>query len=197
MLVFDERGKPEHPGENLSSQSREPTNSIHIWHRVRKSNSGHIGGRQVLSPLGQPCHGNSKSTRNFKEKTQRGRPNTSSLTKAFLKNKHLFFVVFQTSSAHFSRHYDKSTPSYYIGNYLHAIFFHSSGTIQMHPMRTGQYHRAIESILRKKQTNKKEKIVIAKWLFCSKLPFPFHTSNKQTLPSAITWNVGAIATIRW
>ena len=56
MLVFDERVKPEYPGENLSWQSREPTNSIHIWHRVRKSNPGHIGGRQVLSPLGQPCH---------------------------------------------------------------------------------------------------------------------------------------------
>ena len=56
MLVFDERGKPEYPGKNLSWQSRGPTNSIHIWHRVRKSNPGHIGGRQVLSPLGQPCH---------------------------------------------------------------------------------------------------------------------------------------------
>ena len=56
MLVFDQRGKPEYPGENFSWQSREPTNSIHIWHRVRKSNPGHIGGRQVLSPLGQPFH---------------------------------------------------------------------------------------------------------------------------------------------
>ena len=54
MLVFDERGKPEFPGKNLSWQSRGPTNSIHIWHRVRKSNPDHIGGRQVLSPLGQP-----------------------------------------------------------------------------------------------------------------------------------------------
>ena len=56
MLVFDERGKPEYPAKNLSWQSRGPTNSIHIWHRVLKSNPGHIGGRQVLSPLGQPCH---------------------------------------------------------------------------------------------------------------------------------------------
>ena len=56
LLVFDERGKPVYPGENLSEQSREPTNSIQIWRRVRKSNPGHIGGRQVLSPLGQPCH---------------------------------------------------------------------------------------------------------------------------------------------
>ena len=53
---FDERGKPEYPGKNLSWQSRGPTNSIHICHKVRKSNPGHIGGRQVLSPLGQPCH---------------------------------------------------------------------------------------------------------------------------------------------
>ena len=30
MLVFDERGKPEYRGKNLSRQSREPTNSIHI-----------------------------------------------------------------------------------------------------------------------------------------------------------------------
>ena len=58
MLVFDERGKPEYPGKNLSWQSREPTNSIHIWHRVRKSNPDHISGRQVLSPLGQHCHQN-------------------------------------------------------------------------------------------------------------------------------------------
>ena len=56
MLVFDERGKPEYPGKNLSWQSRGPRNSIHIWHRVRKSNPGHIGGGQVHSPLGQPCH---------------------------------------------------------------------------------------------------------------------------------------------
>ena len=45
------RGKTSH-----AWQSRETTNSIHIWNRVWKSNLGHIGGRQVLSPLGQPCH---------------------------------------------------------------------------------------------------------------------------------------------
>ena len=56
MLVFDERGKPEYPGKNLSWQSRGPTNSIHIWRRMRKSNPDHIGGRHVLSPLGQRCH---------------------------------------------------------------------------------------------------------------------------------------------
>jgi len=26
MLVFEERGKPEYPGKNLSEQRREPTN---------------------------------------------------------------------------------------------------------------------------------------------------------------------------
>jgi len=30
MLVFDERRKPEFPEKNLSEQSREPTNSVHI-----------------------------------------------------------------------------------------------------------------------------------------------------------------------
>ena len=31
MLLFEERGKPEFPEKNLSEQSREPTNSAHIW----------------------------------------------------------------------------------------------------------------------------------------------------------------------
>ena len=55
MLVSEERGKPEFPEKNLSEQSREPTNSAHIWRRVRESNPGHIGGRRALSPLHQPC----------------------------------------------------------------------------------------------------------------------------------------------
>ena len=55
MLVFAERGKPEYPEKNLSEQSREPTNSAHLWRRVRESNPGHIGGRRALSPLRQPC----------------------------------------------------------------------------------------------------------------------------------------------
>ena len=55
MLVFEERGIPEFPEENLSEQSREPTNPAHIWRRVRESNPGHIGGRRALSPLHQPC----------------------------------------------------------------------------------------------------------------------------------------------
>ena len=55
MLVSEERGKPEFPEKNLSEQSREPTNSAHIWRWVRESNPGHIGGRRALSPLHQPC----------------------------------------------------------------------------------------------------------------------------------------------
>ena len=55
MLVFVERGKPEFPEKNLSEQSREPTNSAHIWRRARESNPGHIGGRRALSTLRQPC----------------------------------------------------------------------------------------------------------------------------------------------
>ena len=43
MLIFVERGKPEFPEKNLSEQSREPTNSAHIWRRIRESNPGHIG----------------------------------------------------------------------------------------------------------------------------------------------------------
>ena len=56
MLVFDEGGKSEYPGKTFSEQSREPTNSIHIWCRECKLNPGHIGGRQVISPRGHPCH---------------------------------------------------------------------------------------------------------------------------------------------
>ena len=55
MLVFEKRGKPECPEKNLSVQSREPTKSTYIWRRVSESNSGHNGGRRVLSPLRHPC----------------------------------------------------------------------------------------------------------------------------------------------
>ena len=55
IMVFGERGKLEYLGKNLSAQSREPTNFVHMWRQVRKSNLGHIGARQVLSPLHQPC----------------------------------------------------------------------------------------------------------------------------------------------
>ena len=55
IVGFEERGKPEYPGKNLRQQKREPTtNSTHIWHRVRQSNPGHIGGRRALSPLRFP-----------------------------------------------------------------------------------------------------------------------------------------------
>ena len=47
---FLRRGETGVPGENLSVQRREPTNSTHIWRRVWESNPGHIGGRRVLSP---------------------------------------------------------------------------------------------------------------------------------------------------
>ena len=55
VLVFEERGKPEYPEKNLSEQGREPTtNSTHIWRRRWDLKPGHIGGRQVLSPLRHP-----------------------------------------------------------------------------------------------------------------------------------------------
>ena len=52
VLVFEERGKPEYPGKNLSQQRRgQTTNSTNILRRRRDLNSGHIGGRRALSPL--------------------------------------------------------------------------------------------------------------------------------------------------
>ena len=62
---FLRRGETGVPGENLSVQSREPTNSTHIWRRVWESNPGHIGGRRVLSPLRHPC--TPKSSKALKE----------------------------------------------------------------------------------------------------------------------------------
>ena len=57
MLVFDERGKPEYPGKTSHGRvENQQTQSTYDTGRVRKSNPGHIGERQVLSPLGQPCH---------------------------------------------------------------------------------------------------------------------------------------------
>ena len=49
-VAFEQRGKPEYSGKNLSERSKEPTNSIYVWRRVRESNSAHIGGRKVQSP---------------------------------------------------------------------------------------------------------------------------------------------------
>ena len=56
LLVFEERGKPDYPGKNLSEQGREPTtNSTHVWRRRRDLNPAHTGGRRVLSPMRHPC----------------------------------------------------------------------------------------------------------------------------------------------
>jgi len=52
---FEEREKQEYPGKNLSEQTREPTNSTHIWHTVWKSNTGYTGEGRVLSPLRHHC----------------------------------------------------------------------------------------------------------------------------------------------
>ena len=65
ILVVNERGKPEYSWKNLSEQSQEPRDSIHMWHRVRKFNLCHIEGngirngkiRLVVSEiLWSPCH---------------------------------------------------------------------------------------------------------------------------------------------
>ena len=42
MLLFEQRGKPEYPEKNLSEQSREPANSIHIRRRVWELNPSHV-----------------------------------------------------------------------------------------------------------------------------------------------------------
>ena len=55
MSAFEERGKPGYPGENIPEQSREPTNSTHMWRRVWELNPGNIGGKRVLSPLRHHC----------------------------------------------------------------------------------------------------------------------------------------------
>ena len=56
MLVFKERRKPEYPEKNLAEQGRDPTTNLsHICLRRQDSNSGHICGRRVLSPLRYPC----------------------------------------------------------------------------------------------------------------------------------------------
>jgi len=42
--------------EKPLEQEREPTtNSTHLWHRVRESNPGHIGGRRARTPPRHPC----------------------------------------------------------------------------------------------------------------------------------------------
>ena len=54
-VSFLREGKTGVPGENLSVQRREPTNSSRIWRRVWESNPGHIDGRRVVPPLCHPC----------------------------------------------------------------------------------------------------------------------------------------------
>ena len=55
VLVFTERGKPQYPQKNLSEQRREPkANLTHIWCGCKDLNSGHVGGRWVLSPMRHP-----------------------------------------------------------------------------------------------------------------------------------------------
>ena len=56
MLVFEERRKPEFPEKNLSEQSREPTNSTHIWRRVRESNPGHWWKVSALTTAPTPLY---------------------------------------------------------------------------------------------------------------------------------------------
>ena len=54
-MVFGERRKPEFQGKNLSEQGREPTNSTHLWRKVRELKPSYIDGRRVLSLLHQSC----------------------------------------------------------------------------------------------------------------------------------------------
>ena len=49
MLVFEERGKPEFPEKNRSEQSREPTNSAHIYTAVKRKSM-----RNALVPGRRP-----------------------------------------------------------------------------------------------------------------------------------------------
>ena len=55
MVLFFRTDETGVPGENLSVQRKEPTNSTQIWRLIWESNPGHIGGRRVLSPLCNPC----------------------------------------------------------------------------------------------------------------------------------------------
>ena len=54
VVFLEDRGNRS-TWRKTSEQGWEPTtNSTHIWRRVWESNPGHIGGRQVLSPLRHP-----------------------------------------------------------------------------------------------------------------------------------------------
>ena len=56
MLAFNERRKPEYPGKTshgrIENQQMQSTYDSECGNRI----PGHIGGRQVPSPLGQPYH---------------------------------------------------------------------------------------------------------------------------------------------
>jgi len=55
MEAFEERGKQENPGRNLSEQCTEPANPTRKGRWNWESNPGHIGGRKVLSPPRHHC----------------------------------------------------------------------------------------------------------------------------------------------
>ena len=56
VLVFEEGGKPENPEKNPRSKDENQQQTQPTYERlVQKSNPGHIGWRQVLSPLFHPC----------------------------------------------------------------------------------------------------------------------------------------------
>ena len=56
----------EYTEKTLSEQRREPTtNSTRIWRQHQDLNPGHIGGRQVLSPLRHPLLPNNNSNNNI------------------------------------------------------------------------------------------------------------------------------------
>ena len=53
---FEEKGKTGVPGEKPLGASERTNNKLnHKWRGRRGLNPGHIGGRQVLSPLRHPC----------------------------------------------------------------------------------------------------------------------------------------------
>ena len=57
MLIFVEGGKRMNPEKNSRSkdENQQQNQTTYDAELVRESNSGHTGGRQVLSPLRHPC----------------------------------------------------------------------------------------------------------------------------------------------
>ena len=68
MLVFGKKWKPEYPKKNLLEQSREPTNSVHTWRRVRRLNLGYIGWWKASVIAIVLLAGNSESLNNIEAK---------------------------------------------------------------------------------------------------------------------------------